>query len=92
MSEYIKTGQEIWNEINEYSDASGQHEWSNLKWVSLSWLKEQKKKLKDKNWSWLLYEGLGYRVTEDKETEEALRITVDKIIDDWFLSLLEEKL
>lgn len=40
MSEHIKTGQEIWNEINEYSDVFGQHEWSDIRFIPVSWLKE----------------------------------------------------
>ena len=41
MSEHIKTGEEIYYEILEYEEKDNDHEWMNLKFVDLSWLKEQ---------------------------------------------------
>ena len=47
--------------------------------------------LKNTNWSWKLFEGLGYRLTEDDETEKALKMTILQIIDSCFPVFKEEK-
>jgi len=41
MGTNIKTGKELWEEINEYSDSHGEHDLNRKKFVSVEWLKEQ---------------------------------------------------
>jgi hypothetical protein len=45
MSEHVKTGKEIYTEINEYSDFCGEHELNDIKFVSVvdlrKWMSSQ---------------------------------------------------
>ena len=86
ITEHIKTGAEIYN-IGKYKPEmmlkDGIH-FAMSKWVSLSWLKEQKEDFKK-----TLCSMVSTCKTWDPSASEYCWLC--KSIDKWFLSLLEEK-
>ena len=38
-------------------------------------------KIKDNNWSWFFYQGLGYMITDDESEKEVLNNVMDKLLE-----------